>query len=64
MKNVSRSITTNKIETVIKNFPTFIPEFRRQREADSYKFEASLVNKVSYRTTRAGTRRNPVLETQ
>ena len=39
------------------------PALRRQRQADLYEFEASLVYIVSSRTVRAVTHRNPVLKT-
>ena len=39
-----------------------IPAFRKQKKADLRKFEASLVYKVSSRTARAVTQRNPVLK--
>ena len=39
-----------------------IPVLRRQRQVDICKFKASLVYKVSSRTARAVTQRNPVSE--
>ena len=40
-----------------------IPALRRQRQVDHYEFEASLVYRVSPRTTKA-TQRNPVSKKQ
>ena len=37
-----------------------MPELGRQRQADLYKFEASLVCRASFRTARAVIQRNPV----
>ena len=37
-----------------------IPALRRQRQADLWEFKASLVYRVSSRTARAVTQRNPV----
>jgi hypothetical protein len=39
-----------------------IPALRRQRQVDLCKFEARLVYRVSSRTVRAVTQRNPVSE--
>ena len=39
-----------------------IPALRRKRQVDLSEFEASLVYKVSSRTARAATQRNPVLK--
>ena len=38
-----------------------MPAFGRQRQEDFYEFKASLVYRLSCRTARAFTKRNPVL---
>ena len=50
------------VKSLVWQCPPSTPALGRQRQTDLCEFEASLVYRVSFRTARAVTQRNPVLK--